>query len=414
MRIAIIGGGIIGLCSAYYLHKKGHQITVIDKGDMNDGCSFGNSGYVCPSHFTPLASPGIIAQGIRWMMSSTSPFYIKPRFDYELVKWCVRFWRNSNAATVERNAPHLYNLLTLSRKLTSDIKNEIGNSFDMEEKGILMLYKTTAVEQHEKELAEKSGAFGLKTRILNGDEVQALEPAQKVDVLGGVLYTDDAHLHPGKLMKALYNDLEKKGVNFMTRNSVVSFEKQHNKVTSVITDKGKLETDEVVLSAGSWLWQVSRKLGVHILLQPGKGYSLTFNNIDGNLNYPSILVDRRVAMTPMGRDLRMGGTMEISGINNNLLVKRAEAIYNAAKSYYPELPVSFPKTNQVWNGLRPLSPDGLPYLGRPKQYKNVVIAGGHAMLGLALAAGSGKVVEEMISNEKSSVPLEAFKVERFG
>ncbi|HEY0751358.1 MAG TPA: FAD-dependent oxidoreductase, partial [Chitinophagaceae bacterium] len=168
------------------------------------------------------------------------------------------------------------------------------------------------------------------------------------------------------------------------------------------------------LSAGSWLPLVSRKLGVPILLQPGKGYSLTFNYIDGNLNYPSILVDRRVAMTPMGKDLRMGGTMEISGINNNLLVKRAEAIYNAAKSYYPELPVSFPETNQIWNGLRPLSPDGLPYLGRPKQYKNVVIAGGHAMLGLALAAGSGKVVEEIISNEKSSVPLEAFKVERFG
>lgn len=414
MRIAIIGGGIIGLCSAYYLEKKGHQITVIDKGDINEGCSFGNSGYICPSHFTPLASPGIVAQGIRWMMSSTSPFYIKPRFNYDLAKWCVSFWRNSNAATVERNAPHLYNLLTLSRKLTSDIKNEIGNSFDMEEKGILMLYKTTAIEQHEKELAEKSEVFGLKTQILNGDEVQALEPSQKVNVLGGVLYTDDAHLHPGKLMKALYNDLKQKGVNFMTNTSVFSFEKQENKVTGVITDKGKLETDEVVLSAGSWLPQLSRKLGVNILLQPGKGYSLTFNNITQNLNYPSILVDRRVAMTPMGKDLRIGGTMEISGINNHLLVKRAEAIYNAAKSYYPDLPVSFPETSQIWNGLRPLSPDGLPYIGRPRQFRNVMVAGGHAMLGLALAAGTGKVVEEIIGNEKTSVPLEAFSVERFG
>lgn len=414
MRIAIIGGGIIGLCSAYYLEKKGHQITVIDKGDINEGCSFGNSGYICPSHFTPLASPGIVAQGIRWMMSSTSPFYIKPRFNYDLAKWCVSFWRNSNAATVERNAPHLYNLLTLSRKLTSDIKNEIGNSFDMEEKGILMLYKTTAIEQHEKELAEKSEIFGLKIQILNGDEVQALEPSQKVNVLGGVLYTDDAHLHPGKLMKALYNDLKQKGVNFMTNTSVFSFEKQENKVTGVITDKGKLETDEVVLSAGSWLPQLSRKLGVNLLLQPGKGYSLTFNNITQNLNYPSILVDRRVAMTPMGKDLRIGGTMEISGINNHLLVKRAEAIYNAAKSYYPDLPVSFPETSQIWNGLRPLSPDGLPYIGRPRQFRNVMVAGGHAMLGLALAAGTGKVVEEIIGNEKTSVPLEAFSVERFG
>ena len=413
MRVSIIGGGIIGLSSAYYLSKKGYNVTVIDKGSINDGCSFGNAGYVSPSHFTPLASPGIIAKGIRWMMSSTSPFYIKPRFDIDLAKWCFNFWRNANPTTVNKNSPPLYELLSLSRRLTTDIKNELGNSFLMEEKGILMLYKTKAIEHHEKELGDKSHAFGLKTTFLDAAGVQELEPNQKVDVIGGVLYTDDAHLHPGKLMSALYNELKKQGVNFLTETAVLSFERNNNKVSAIITDKGKLETDELLIAAGSWLPIIAKKLGINILLQPGKGYSITFNDVTNNLNYPAILVDKRVAMTPMGNDLRMGGTMEISGINNTLLLKRAEAIYHAAKTYYPELPVSFPVKEKIWNGMRPLSPDGLPFIGRANQYSNVVIAGGHAMIGLSLAAGTGKVVEEIINNEKTSVPIDAFNVNRF-
>ncbi|PWU01234.1 MAG: amino acid dehydrogenase [Bacteroidetes bacterium] len=413
-QVTIVGGGIIGLCCAYYLRKEGHEVRVIERGDITDGTSFGNAGYVSPSHFVPLASPGIIAKGLRWMLSSTSPFYIKPRFSWDLIKWCMTFWRQANEKTVHENAPHLNNILHLSRELTSQIKNDIGNQFHMEEIGCFMMYKSDATEKHEIELAEEAKQFGIETKILNAQEVQALEPDVEVNVKGGVLYPIDCHLHPGEFMKTLRDHLKKMGITFQLNTTVTGFEKNGDKITSVITDKGNFKTDEIVLATGSWLPGVLNKLGINILLQPGKGYSMTYPNMEKNLRYPAILVDDRVAMTPMGNNLRMGGTMEISGLSSPVLVRRAEAIYNASKKYYPGLNLSFPGKEKIWSGLRPLSPDGLPYIGKHDKYENLVIAGGHAMLGVSLAAGTGKLVEEMVNGKKTSIDVSAFDVTRFG
>jgi D-amino-acid dehydrogenase len=412
-QVTIIGGGVIGLCCAYYLQKEGHDVRVIEKGDITDGTSFGNAGYVSPSHFVPLASPGIVAQGLRWMLSSSSPFYIKPRFSWDLVRWLMTFWKQANAQTVERNIPPMNDILHLSRALTTDIKNELGNTFRMQEIGCFMLYKTAGVEKHEIELAEQAAKLKIETRILNAQEVQAMEPNVTVDVKGGVLYPIDCHLHPGDLMRTLKKHLQKNGVKLQLNTTVTGFEKKGDAVTAVITDKGKFGFDELVLASGSWLPVVSEKLGVHILLQAGKGYSMTYENIGRNLRFPAILVDKRTAMTPMGKDLRMGGTMEISGLSSPLLIKRAQAIYKAAKLYYPDLPVEFMPQEKIWSGLRPLTPDGLPYIGRHSKFTNLTIAGGHAMLGLSLAAGTGKLVEELIGGKKTSINIGAFKPERF-
>jgi len=206
-KVTIIGGGVIGLCCAYYLTKAGYSVRVIDRGDIQTGTSFGNAGYVSPSHFVPLASPGIIAKGLQWMLSSTSPFYIKPRLDWDLLRWGFSFWKNANEKTVEKNARPLNDLLHLSRELTSDIKNDLGNSFRMEEIGCFMLYKNADTEKHEIELAKEAKKFNLETRIMNAQEVQALEPQVEVNVRGGVLYPIDCHLHPGDFMRTLFNYL---------------------------------------------------------------------------------------------------------------------------------------------------------------------------------------------------------------
>jgi D-amino-acid dehydrogenase len=412
-NVTIIGGGVIGLCCAYYLQKEGYEITVIERGDITDGTSFGNAGYVSPSHFVPLASPGIVAQGLRWMLSSTSPFYIKPRFSLDLIKWLMTFRKQANAQTVQRNVPPLNDILHLSRELTSDIKNELGNHFRMQEAGCFMLYKSAAVEKHEIELAKEAAHLHIETRILNAQEVQAMEPDVQVDVKGGVLYPIDCHLHPGDFMRTLKEHLQKAGVKLQLNTTVTGFEKNGNTVTAVITDKGKFDCSQLVLATGSWLPVVSEKLGVSVLLQAGKGYSMTYENVSRNLRYPAILVDKRVAMTPMGADLRMGGTMEISGLNSPVLEKRAHAIYNGAKAYYPDLPVDVMPKEKIWYGFRPLTPDGLPYIGGHSQYANLIIAGGHAMLGLSLAAGTGKLVEELVSKKKTSIAVDAFNPERF-
>ena len=413
-KVIIAGGGVIGLCSAYYIQKEGHQVTVIDRGDIKTGTSFGNAGYISPSHFIPLASPGIVAKGLRWMLSSSSPFYIKPRLNGDLIRWGLTFWKSSAKSTMEKNVPHLNALLHLSRKLQSEMKEDLGNQFRMEEIGCLMLYKQANTEKHEIELAEEAAGLGIDTKIFTAAEIQAMEPEVKVNIRGGILYPIDCHLHPGDFMSTLKSRLIKDGVRFQLNTNITGFEKNNQKVTAVITDKGSFDCDEVVLSTGSWLPVVTKELGIDILLQAGKGYSMTFNDMKKNLRYPAILVDDRVAMTPMGRDLRMGGTMEISGLNSPLLIKRAQSIFKAAKNYYPDLPVEFPSVDKIWSGLRPLSPDGLPYIGRHSKFNNLIITGGHAMLGLSLAAATGKLTEEIIDSKKTSVDISAFGVERFG
>ena len=411
-KVIVAGGGVIGLCTAHYLNKAGYEVTLIDKGDLKHGTSFGNAGYISPSHFIPLASPGIVAKGLQWMLSSTSPFYIKPRLNMDLIRWALTFWKRSGKATMERNIPHLNNILQLSRELTSEIRNELGNQFRMEEKGCLMLYKSSLTEKHEIELAKEAAALNIETKVFSAKEIQAMEPEVEVNVRGGVLYPIDAHLHPGDLMQTLHDHLQQSGVQFQLETTITGFEKQGRKVTKVLTDKGDFTGDEIILATGSWLPATSRDLGIDLLLQAGKGYSMTFDAVEKNLHYPAILVDDRVAMTPMGADLRMGGTMEISGIGSPMLMKRVQSIFKAAKNYYPDLPVEFPAQDKIWSGLRPLSPDGLPYIGRHSTYDNIVMAGGHAMLGLSLAAATGKLVEEIVGGLETSIDISAFNVER--
>ena len=413
MKVTIIGGGIIGLCSAYYLQKEGYEITVIEKGAITDGCSFGNMGYISPSHFVPLASPGIISQGLKWMLRPTSPFYIKPRLNRDLMQWGYHFWRSSTAGNVEKNSPHLNDILQLSRHLIDAVKNDIGDVFELETKGCLMMCKEQKTLDHEFHLADEAEKFGLKVERLTKAEVQQLEPDVEVAIAGAVLFKDDCHLHPGKMMLALKNYLEKKGVKFQLNTTVTGFEKRNNKIATIITDKGNFNGDEIVLAAGSWLPVVAKMMGVKLLLQPGKGYSYTYGHVEKNLAYPAILVDGRCAMTPWGKQLRIGGTMELSGINNNVLVKRMQGIYESAKIFYPGLKIDFPAADKIWNGLRPVTPDGLPYIDRPTGLENVVIAGGHAMLGISLGTGTGKMVSEIIQHSTNSINRGAFKVDRF-
>ena len=411
--VAVIGGGVIGLSSAYYLNKAGCNVTVIERGDITDGCSFGNMGYISPSHFVPLASPGIISQGLKWMLSPTSPFYIKPRLNVDLMQWGYHFWKNSNTKTVEKNSPHLNNILQLSRKLIDDLRNDIGDDFEMETIGCLMMCKQQKTLDHEFLLADEAEQFGLKVDRLIKEDVQKLEPDVEIDVAGAVLFKDDCHFNPGKMMLSLKKYLENKGVKFQLHTTVTGFEKANNKITAVITDKGKFICDDIVLATGSWLPVVAKMMGIKLLLQPGKGYSYTYPFVEKNLKHPAILVDGRCAITPWGNALRIGGTMELSGINNKVLIKRMEGIYNSAKNFYPGLKIDFPPADKIWNGLRPVTPDGLPYIGKHSSFDNLVIAGGHAMLGISEGTGTGKIVSEIIQHKTTSIDIRAFKVERF-
>jgi D-amino-acid dehydrogenase len=414
MKVGIIGSGVIGLCSAWYLSQKGHQVVIFEKGDGSDGCSFGNMGYLSPSHFIPLASPGIVTQGLKFMLNPVSPFYIKPRLDADLIKWAYHFWRSATSAKVAQHAPALNELLRFSREKTIEMASELGNNFDLTLKGCYMMYRKPETEKHEIHLAGQAKSLGIDTEILDANELQKREPNLGITSLGAVFYPIDAHLHPGKWVHSLRKSLTDKGVEFKFNTQITNFETNGRSILSVRDQNGgQYPVDQVVVAAGSWLPEVVQKMGHKMLLQPGKGYSTTFTSLSHNLSRPAILVDDRVALTPFGTDLRVGGTMELSGINYNIYVPRVQAIINAVKKNFTTFDFVLPPKEQLWCGLRPVSPDGLPYLGKSQKYDNVTLAGGHAMLGVSMAAGTGSVVADLVENGKTALKIDKFRVDRY-
>ncbi|MEI9810864.1 MAG: FAD-dependent oxidoreductase [Bacteroidota bacterium] len=202
-------------------------------------------------------------------------------------------------------------------------------------------------------------------------------------------------------------------MKFWLHTDITGFEKSNGRITAVVSGDTEISCDELIIANGSWLGIISKLLDIKMLMQPGKGYSIVYNDLEKNLQYPSILVDDRTATTPIDRWLRIGGTMEMSGHSDNILPKRVMAIYNAFKKYYPAMDLPVPDTSKAWFGYRPVTPDGMPYIGRHSQYSNLSYAGGHAMLGVSAAAGTGKLIEEIISNKPPAIPLIAFRPDRF-
>lgn len=413
MKIGIIGGGIIGLSSAYYLWKSGHQVTLIDQSDLTDGCSFGNAGMIVPSHIIPLASPGMISKGIRWMFNSTSPFYIRPRLRGDLIKWGWEFYKHANKKHVDQSAPALKEISLLSKTMFEQLSRELPFDFGYHERGLLMLYQTKETEHEEMEGAAYANKLGIEAQVLTAEQVQQLEPEIKVTVRGGVYYPGDAHITPQAFINQLIAFLKEKGVIIQSDTTVLDFRVESGKVKSVKTNRGEFQFDEVVVATGSWSGLLVSKLGIALPMQAGKGYSFTLENMQTNSRIPSIFLEERVAVTPMGNTMRFGGTMEITGVDHSINMNRVRGIVASIPRYYPELNVDMPKKEAVWHGLRPCSPDGLPYIGRSQKISNLVIATGHSMMGLSLGPGTGKVVSELIDREKTSIALSAFNPERF-
>lgn len=412
-NVVIIGGGIIGLTCAHYLQKSGHQVTIIDKSSLTDGCSFGNAGMIVPSHFIPLASPGMIAKGIRWMFNSKSPFFVRPRLNGDLVKWGWEFYKHSNTKHVEKSIPALKELSLLSKAEYQKWFKELNFDFGYHERGLLMLYQTSHTEKEETETAELANKIGIEARVLNAHQVQELEPDVRVTAKGGVYFPGDAHLTPRTLVEGLFKKLKSNGVQFHEQTSVTSIESINSSIKKIITTKDDFTCDELVLAAGSWSGEVAKQLSVSLPMQAGKGYSFTLPNVEKNIRIPSIFLEARVAVTPMGNTLRFGGTMEIRGVDHSINMNRVRGIVESIPKYYPDMNVAMPAINTVWHGLRPCSPDGLPYIGRSKKFNNLVYATGHSMMGLSLAPATGRVVAEIVNEQPLSISIDAFNPERY-
>lgn len=412
MKVTIVGGGIIGLCSAYYIHKAGYEVEVIDKGDFSNNCSHGNAGYIVPSHVIPLATRGIIKKGLKWMFNNSSPFYFKPRLNLDLIAWSWRFFKSSSPIHVKAAIPVLRDFSNLSQDLYQTMISEEDFRVSYKKRGLLMLYKSASAEAEEAEIVEKVRKFGLLAKILNPKELADLDSQTTYDVRGAVYYPNDAHLNPVQLLDELRSFLAAKGVKFIANFNINEFEIKNNRVSAIKSIDNNIKIEHLVASAGVLTAQLLKKAGLRILLQDGKGYSFTIKKPAQCPSIPAILMEERVAVTPLETQLRIGGTMEISGMDDTVKMQRVLKINEAFKRYYPYTESGDVRKEDVWYGYRPCSFDGLPYIGKFDGLENLTVATGHAMLGLSLGAGTGKLVSEIIANAKRSMDISPFNPHR--
>lgn len=413
-KIHIIGGGIIGLCSAWYLVKDGYQVTIIDKNDLTDGTSFGNAGMIVPSHFVPMATPGVITQGLKWLLNSKSPFYVKPRLDSELIQWLWHFYRSANTKKVKEAMPILYAFNQRSKELYRAIAANGDFKFNYEEQGLLMLYKTAKQAKKEAELAEKAHQLGIRAAILDNQDLKKLEPDMDLEVLGGIYFPGDAHLYPNQLMTQMVTKLRHLGVQFITGKTISDFKLLGGKIIGLLDNKGEVTlVSEVLLTAGSWTSQLLKKAGIKIFLQDGKGYSVTLKKPPLRPRIPTILTEAKVAITPMGKDLRIGGTLELSGLSPKINQKRVQGILESIPAYYKNISLPTIETEKVWKGFRPCTPDGLPYIGKSATISNLLVGTGHGMMGLSLGAATGKIISQLATGQKTMLDIYPFRLNRF-
>jgi D-amino-acid dehydrogenase len=409
----VIGGGAIGTCCAYYLHGLGKNVTVVEKDDICSGSSYGNAGLIVPSYSTPLAAPGVISQGLKWMFNPESPFYIKPRFQKEFLSWLWKFRSACSENNVRKALPILSGLNSASMDLFDDLAAIEGLNFGFEKNGIVEIFNTNKGFEKGVKDARRLEEYGVEHKILENDEWMQYTQGLRTTAVGGLFFPGDAQLIPDQFVRQLARHLENRGIHLLTSVEVLGFETSGRKVTTVKTTRGDISVEEVILAGGSWSAEMARELKIKVLMEPAKGYSVTYKRPPGFPSVPFDLAEAKVILTPMSDMVRFAGTLELAGFDMSINKRRLHAILKAVTAYFPDIDTDALDLIEIWRGLRPCSPDGLPYLGRPRLYDNVIIATGHGMKGISLAPITGKIVSQLASNQIPAIDMTACSVERF-
>ena len=410
--ILIIGGGPVGLSCAYYLLKSGSKVTILDAKEIGKGSGSGNAGHIVPSHIIPLAAPGVVTSALKWMLDPMhSPFGMKVSLDPNYLSWLLKFVLACSEANVQRNIKPLNDLGQLSAGNFAQMIAEQKFECAYQEKGLLHLFKTEKAfhdGQHEGELMQK---HGIPVSVYDKNKIREVEPAALDDVIGGVHFTGDAHLNPAVFLKLLSDRVRAMGAEMFENAPVTGFESAGGKVRVVRTSVREFEAEQVILAAGAWTPSVARDLKLNIPIQPARGYSMTMSATKTMPSHALILGERRVAVSPMDGVLRFTGRLEVGNYSmepNPVWIQRIE---NSAREYLrldEKLDIK-----ETWAGLRPTTPDGMPIIGRSPKHSNLILATGHAMLGLSLGLGTGQVVAELINGQEPAFNLSPLRLERF-
>ena len=412
-KVLIIGGGVAGLCTGWYLSRAGHHVAIVDRDpDRRRSCSTQNAGMVVPSHFIPLAAPGVVAQGLRWMTSSKSPFYLRPKIDLALWRWCWQFYRHCTDRHVQSSRWLLRDLSLESRRLFEELASEL--EFEFIQRGLLMLCRTSTGLQEEMETAEAAESLGITAEVCDVHRLRELDPDATTTAIGGIWFPQDGHLDPAAFLSAMRQGIADSGGVFID-DEITGFATEHNRITAVISrEQQRLSAEVFVLCGGAWSTDLAKKLGTRLPIQGGKGYSLTLSTPRQLPRICSLLKEARVAVTPIGRRLRVAGTMEICGGDLSINSNRVRGIIDSFCQFFPEFKQSDFEGIQPWTGLRPCSPDGLPYLGTIRGFRNLIVNTGHAMLGLSLGPVCGRIVADLVNGAHAHPDIRPLDPARFG
>lgn len=409
--VVIIGGGVIGVCSAYELVRRGLQVLLIEKDEIASGCSYANGGLIVPSHSVPLASPGALGDGLRWLLDPASPFYIKPRLNLDLISWLVRFVFASRRDVMLRSLPVLRDLLLSSAALFGELADNTGFDFGYHGNGALWVCLSKERLEHEKKEVQLFERFNIPVQVMDQDQVHNLEPALLPRVVGGVFYPRDGHIDPARFVIGLAEKARGLGAHLWTKTEAMGFETSNGRITGIRTTRGDIQVKQVVLAAGSWSPDVVKSLHLRIPIQAAKGYSVTLENPDPAPKLPLLFGEARVVVNPLGDSLRLAGTLEIAGMDFSFNKLRLDAIRKSSCAYLPGLADA--KVIEIWRGLRPCTPDGLPIISRSTEFQNLIVAAGHAMLGMSLGPVTGRLVSQLACYERTEFDLTLLRMERF-
>lgn len=408
--VLVVGGGAIGASVALELARQGADVVLLERGaELAWGCSSGNAGLICPSHAAPLATPEALRQGIRWLGKPDSPFYLRPRVG--VLPWVARFVAACTPGRAHRSSLVVRELSTASLALHEQLAAE-GLDTGLQRRGTLNAFGTAATFAAARREAAEAAGFGIQSRILEGlAAVQELAPSVSGPLAGAVYYPGDAHCDPLRYVRAVGEAAAAAGAQIRTRVEALGLRHRNGRVDAVATTEGDVVAGEIVLAAGAWTPRLARDVGLSVPVEGGKGYHVDLEPAAGDPTLPVWFQESRVIATPLAGRLRLAGTLELAGLDLSVDRRRVAAVVRAGREGLGGL--TGRRTIEVWRGLRPCSPDGLPIVGRPDGLENVVLATGHGMMGLTLAPVTARLVGEVVAAAEPSHDLTPISPARF-
>lgn len=384
---------MIGLSCALYLLKAGASVRVLEQDKVGAGSSHGNCGTLTPSHSEPLCAPGMVGKALHWMLKRDAPLYVNPRPDIKRLRWLMGFARNCNWRDYAHASKARADILSRSRGLSEELVHSEEMDCEFAADGALNVFRSQSALDAEQQHVDRLRELDVPVELKSAEEVQAMEPCLRDDIIGGIHYPGDARVRPDRYVDELARRVRELGGIIEEDTRVERFSTAQGGIEKVQTSRGPFVGDRIVLALGAWSPRLGSKLGLHLPMQPGKGYSITYSRPENCPSIPLTLNEVSVCVTSWGSGFRLGSTMEFSGYDKRLNKARLAALERGAALYLRE--PTGPQVEEQWWGWRPMSVDELPIIGPSSRWSNLILATGHGMMGMSMSAATGELVASL-------------------